>query len=154
MVRFPKIEGVIMTATAVILNLVLLFSVVARYHHHDKQGDVHYCFVCDFDDAVNHCKYWGLQGIGCCGDQGSDHDDEDCALHIDSFYHDDSHYNCRHHCSIHYICACLHWVAILNENCITDLILFDSIKLDVPAVHFASQVRSLTEETRGPPSIS
>lgn len=154
MIKFPKIEGLIMSVTAVMLGLVLVFSVVARYHHHGSQGDVHYCLVCDFDDTENHDDCWDFQANGCCGDHGSKHDDNSCALHIDSFYHNDSHHSCKHHCSVHYVCGCLSWVAILNENYTTNLILLDSFRLYVPTEFFACQETVLADETRGPPSIS
>ena len=145
MAKFQKIEGLIMTATAVVLNLVLLFSVVARYHHHGSQGDVHYCFVCDFDDAVDHSD--------CHDDCASGHDDNACALHIDSFYYNDSLYSCKHHCSIYHVCGCLYWVATLNEVYSSDLILLDYYRLYVPDEILTVQETVLADETRGPPSI-
>lgn len=146
-----------MAAMAVILNCVLLVSVIIRYHYHDIHGIVHYCLVCDHESVSCYCDCGHSEsffnGNSHCKDRSGSKDDDACALHIDSFYYDDTHHNCKHHCELHYICGCLQWVAVLDGcntvNCLDDRYYrlyfrdLDSFRITETSV----------EVTRGPPFI-
>ena len=99
------IQQVALSLIAIVAACVLSLSTVARYHHHDNNGAVHYSLVCshDIDDCVHEC----VNSI-CAHDHSQlPENDDDCALHLDSYYfynQDDSRNHCHNHSDV---CDCL-----------------------------------------------
>lgn len=152
-----KITRFIVAVIAAMLCMVLFVSVITRYHHHDYNGTIHYCLVCDHEqtecnDICAHNTYNhqdANQSNWPCGNET----DDTCALHIDNFFLDNSHHSYKHHCDLHQVCGCFSWVAVLtgyysfSSDCVMQSELYVVTEDDVidPDLH--------VDVARGPPVL-
>lgn len=112
------IQQVALSFIAIVAACVLSLSTVARYHHHDNNGAVHYSLVCShgFDDCFHEC----VNSICAHGHSQIPENDDECALHLDSYYFYNQDDNRNHGHSNGDICDCMLWMALFDDVSINE----------------------------------
>lgn len=105
-----------MMVMAVVACFVLLSTVVLQYHHHDYDGVIHYCIVCNHVNykPINDCSNRYIYCLNDC--RNIPLEDKNCALHIDKFFYDDSYIQQCKYCLGHYTC-CFVAAVLLYQTC-------------------------------------
>ena len=99
-------QRVLEPLVVVLATLLLSFSTVAFYHHHDLCGVVHYGFEC------SHCHEADFDNESSCGHcHGQQSDAGDCPLHA-SYIKDFIKRECGH---FHGTCHCLLAAEVLSD---------------------------------------